>query len=73
MSEMINDELLKKVSGGANAQPDDMERQFEAAWSELGMEAQGYTGTELEDVYAQCQNAGYRPDARTFIENCKTL
>ncbi len=75
MTEKIIDEKsLEKVSGGAAGdQPDAKEREFELAWSSLKMEENGHTGTELEDVYAQWQRAGYKPDAKTFIRNCKLV
>lgn len=67
------EEELEQVTGGTGNVPDGKKREFEEAWYGLGMEAKGYTGTELEDVYAQWQHAAYKPDAGTFISNCKTL
>ncbi len=70
---IINEKSLEMVTGGAgNVQPD-RKSEFEQAWYGLNMEAKGLTGTELEDLYTQWQEAGFKPDARTFLSNCKTI
>ncbi len=74
----MNEETLGKVAGGRGyvferASADPKEKEFETAWTELNMDAKGLTGTELEDLYAQWQKAGYTPDARTFLTSCKTI
>ena len=69
----MNDDKLKNVTGGAGTADESKKAEFEKAWYGLGMEAKGLTGTDLEDQYTQWQLAGYKPDARTFLQNSKTL
>ena len=73
MSEKINDQILEKVSGGVAEPEDQRKNEFETAWYGLGMETKGFTGTELEDLFAQWKRNGFVPDAKTFLMNCKTL
>ncbi len=71
---IINEDVLEKVSGGAgDANEDAKKKEFEVAWAYLKYDDKGLTGTELEDLFAQWQLAGYKPDARMFLQNCKTL
>ncbi len=70
---IINEKSLEKVTGGAGNVQSDRKSEFEQAWYGLNMEAKGLTGTELEDLYTQWQEAGFKPDARTFLSNCKTI
>ncbi len=73
MSEKIKDQLLDKVSGGVAEPEDQKKNEFETAWYGLGMEAKGLTGTEMEDLFTQWQEKGFKPDARTFLSTCKTI
>ncbi len=73
MAEKINEEMLNKVSGGVAEADDQRKNEFETAWYGLGMETKGLTGTEMEDLFAQWQRSGFKPDARNFLLNCKTI
>ncbi len=64
---------LEKVSGGTAEYEDTKREDFEIAWTRHGFDQKGLTGTELEDLFTQWQNAGYKPDAYTFLQNCKTI
>lgn len=68
----IDDGILESVNGGTAEEEDVLKERFETTWKNLGYDKK-YTGTELEDVFTQWQNAGYKPDAATFLRTCKTL
>lgn len=70
MKTKMDDTMLQNVNGGTgDAVQDEKEHEFEVAWNSLGMDAKGHTGTELEDLFSQWQNSGYRPDAVSFIKS----
>ena len=69
----INEEMLKKVSGGTAEFEDLKKEEFEKAWDELKLDRKNLTGTELEDLFTQWQIAGYKPDAVSFLKTCKTI
>ncbi len=73
MAEKIKDGALENVTGGT-AEFEDIKRdEFEKAWDSMSLDAKGHTGTELEDLYTQWQRAGFKPDAKRFLETCKLL
>ena len=73
MAEKIKDGALENVTGGTAEFEDITRDEFEKAWDFLKLDEKGHTGPELEDLYTQWQMDGFKPDAMTFLRNCKLL
>lgn len=71
---MINDRVLENVTGGAGANSSEFRarrKEFDDAWLALKMEASGFSGMKMAELYDEWELAGYSPDASTFLATKK--
>ncbi|MBE5836791.1 hypothetical protein [Butyrivibrio sp.] len=71
---MINDENLTEVNGGAGKSSAEFRarrKEFDDAWTMLKMDSKGFSGMKMAELYDEWELAGYSPDASTFLATMK--
>lgn len=72
--EMLNDNELLGIVGGKKAGSKKAakasvmrKKEFEAAWNNLKMDEQGYSGMKLAELYDEWEMSDFKTDAASFI------
>lgn len=71
---MVSDDILKEVTGGAGHSTDEFRakrKDFDDAWANLKMDANGFSGMKMAALFDEWEMAGYSPDAATFLASKK--
>ena len=67
---LLKDEVLAGVSGGVKKAADDLSQKkadFEKAWDLLGLDAKGYSGMRMAQLFDDWELDGFKPDAVAFL------
>ncbi len=69
--EIIGDEALQSVTGGAGgAEFDAKRKEFDDAWVAVGMESKGFSGMKRSELFDEWQMSKDGRSATTFLLSC---
>ena len=68
---LLNEETLADISGGLMKASDELSQKkaaFEKAWDLLGLDAKGYSGMRMAQLFDDWELADFKPDAVAFLK-----
>ena len=68
--EILTDDALMRVTGGAGPQFDARRKEFDDAWAKLEMEKKGFSGMQRAELFDDWQKNKTDSSASTFLSLC---
>ncbi len=71
MANIIDDEMLDQVTGGAKLTFEQKKKAFELAWDTLMMEAKGFSGNRKAELFEEWDSESGKKTASDFLTQFK--